>query len=400
MARQIVVGIDIGTAETKVVVAEGFSNHGHVVPKIIGTGSSETRGVSRGYIASVPEAAKSIEIAVRKAEKASGIKLKRAYVSFGGIGLSSITATGSAAVSRADMEITERDLSAALEAAEAALPPAAMLNKRVINTVPIEYKIDGNPAWGEALGLKAARVEVKALFITCLDHHLTDLISAVEEAGIEVIDIVAAPVAASFVTVSKIQKRVGCLLLDIGAETLSMVVFENNNLISLEVFPFGGADITNDIALKLRIPIEDAEYVKFGDDIRASVSKKKLDEIISSRLSEYFRSVEAHLKAIDRNALLPAGVVISGGSSNIPGLKAAAENSLKLPSQIAEIHFGSANEARIRDRAWAVACGLAIVGFNADNERRSMGVRNGSALSGGGRNLGKTLSRWFSQFLP
>src|SRR3989344_5437780 len=234
MARQIVVGIDIGTSETKVVIAEGTLEHGHVVPKIIGTGTSESRGVYRGYVANQTEETKSVESAVAKAEKIAGVKVKRAYVSFGGIGLGSVVANGSVAISRADLEITERDITLALDAAEAAIPSNASLNKRIINTVPIEYKIDGKAVWGQALGLKAQKLEVKVLFITCLEHHLTDLINTVEEAGIEVIDVVAAPVALSFVTLSKKQKRVGCLLADIGAETLSIVVFENNNLISLE----------------------------------------------------------------------------------------------------------------------------------------------------------------------
>src|SRR3989344_3970680 len=253
MTRHIVVGIDIGSSLIRVVIAEGLIENGHLVPKIIGTGSSESRGVHRGYIADSAEAARSVEVAIRRAEKTAGIKVKRAYVSFGGIGLGSVVTNGSVIISRADLEITDRDISLALEAAETAIPRAISINKRIINTVPIEYKIDGQVVWGQALGLKAGKLEVKALFITCQEHHLADLISTVEMVGIEVIDVVASPVALSFATLSKKQKRAGCLLVDIGAETLSMIVFENNNLISLEVFPIGGNDITNDIALGLKI---------------------------------------------------------------------------------------------------------------------------------------------------
>src|SRR5690606_13277145 len=106
-------------------------------------------------------------------------------------------------------------------------------------------------------------------------HHLAELIKTVEEAGLEVVDVVAAPVAASLVTVSKKERRVGCLLADIGAEALSVIVFENNNIVSLEVFPIGGNDITNDIALGLKIPLEDAENIKLGGLARFSYSKKK-----------------------------------------------------------------------------------------------------------------------------
>ena len=406
MARQIVVGIDIGTSLIKAVIAEGLLEHGHIVPKIIGTGSNESRGVYRGYIANPTEAARSVEVAVRRAEKVAGVKVRRAYVSFGGIGLGSAVASGAVIISRADLEITERDISLALEAAEAAIPPATSINKRVINIVPIEYKIDGKIVWGQALGLKAQKLEVRALFITCQEHHLADLISAAEIAGIEVVDVVASPVALSCVTLSKKQKRVGCLLADIGAETLSIVVFENNNLISLEVFPIGGNDITNDIALGLKIAPEEAEKVKLDSGRKMTYPRKKLEEIVKARLDDYFELIETHLKSIGRNALLPGGIIIAGGGAGTPDIKSIAENSLKLPSQVAEVYFGpparagNATEGKIKDRVWAVACGLVIVGFNTDDEQRSLGIRNGSLITESGKRWGKVISRWISQFLP
>ena len=406
MARQIVVGIDIGTSLIKVVIAEGLIEHGHIVPKIIGTGLNESRGVYRGYIANPTEAARSVEVAVRRAEKVAGVKVRRAYVSFGGIGLSSVVASGAVIISRADLEITERDISLALEAAEAAISPATSINKRVINIVPIEYKIDGKAVWGQALGLKAQKLEIRALFITCLEHHLADLISTVEGAGIEVVDVVASPVALSCVTLSKKQKRVGCLLADIGAETLSIVVFENNNLISLEVFPIGGNDITNDIALGLKISPEEAEKVKLDSGRRMTYPRKKLEEIVRARLDDYFELIETHLKSIGRNALLPGGIIIAGGGAGTPDIKSIAENSLKLPSQVAEVYFGppvragNAAEGKIKDRTWAVACGLVIVGFNTDDEQRSLGIRNGSLITESGKRWGRVVSRWISQFLP
>jgi len=406
MARQIITGIDVGTSDIKVIIAEGLIEHGHIVPKIIGTGASESRGVYRGYISNATEAARSIETAVRQAEKIAGVRVRRAYVASGGIGLGSVIAHGSAIISRADMEITDRDIALALEAAEAAIPPNTAINKRIINTVPIEYKIDGQTVWGQALGLKAQKLEVKALFITCMEHHLTDLISAVEKVGIEVADVVASPVALSFVTLTKKQKRVGCLLVDIGAETLSAVVFENNNLISLEVFPIGGNDITNDIALGLKISPAEAENVKLGNEKRMLYPRKKLEEIITARLDDCFELIETHLKSIGRNALLPAGIIMAGGGASIANIKNIAEHALKLPSQVAEVYFGPparaghTAEGKIKDRTWAVACGLVVVGFNTDDEQRSLGIRNASVIREGGRRWGKIISRWIAQFLP
>ena len=400
MARQIVVGIDIGTHETKVIMAEGRVEGGHFVPKIIGTGTADTKGVERGYITHSADAAQSIATAVGKAEKIGGVKVRRAYVSFGGLGLGSLTASGSIAISRADMEITERDLSAALEAAEQSIPRAASLNKRIINTIPIEYKIDGKISWGEPVGLKAQKLEVKALFITCLEHHLADLIKTVEEANIEVIDVVAAPVAASFVTISKKQRRVGSLLADLGAETLSVIAFENNNPISLEVFPIGGEDITNDIALGLKISLDEAENIKLGGLSRTSYPKKKLDDIITARLEDCFELIEKHLKSIGRDSLLPAGIVLTGGSASIGGIKTLAEQELGLPAQIAEIHFGTTDNNKIRDNIWTTACGLVLLGFNTNDEGSFMGPHKVPLTTEGGQQMLRKVSRWFSQFLP
>ncbi|MBI2086743.1 MAG: cell division protein FtsA [Candidatus Zambryskibacteria bacterium] len=400
MARQIVVGIDIGTFETKVIIAQGAIVDGHFTPKIIGTGTAESKGVEHGYITNISEAAHALSSAVAKAERIAGIKARRAYVAFGGLGLGGLSATGSVAISRADLEITERDLALAMEQAEKNIPAVASLNRRIINSIPVEYKIDGKISWGEPLGLKAQRIEVKALFITCMEHHLSDLIKTVEEAGIEVIDVVAAPVAAGFVTVSKKQRRVGCLLADLGAETLSVMAFENNNPVSLEVFPVGSEDITNDIALGLKILLEEAENIKLGGLARLSYSKKKLEEIIALRLKDCFELIESHLKKIGRDSLLPAGIILMGGGAGTAGIKHFAEEVLGLPAQVAEVHLGGSDKNKIRDSIWAVSCGLVLVGFNANNEEQFIG-RRGRALSAeGGQRLMRRFSRWVSQFLP
>jgi cell division protein FtsA len=400
MARQTIIGIDIGSTQTKAIIAEGVFNQGHLVPKIIGTGVAESKGVERGYITNFAEAAQGVRLAVSRAEKTAGIKAKKAYVSFGGLGLGSITMSGSVAISRADMEIAERDLTLALEAAEASIPPALLINKRVINTIPVEYKIDGKPVWGQAVGLKAQKLEVKALFITCLEHHLAELIKTLEDAGLEVIDVVAAPIAASLVTVSKRERRVGCLLADIGAETLSIVVFENNNLISLEVFPLGGTDITNDIALGLKVPLEEAESIKLGGPARTAYSKKKLDEIISARLGDCFELVENHLKKIGRDSLLPAGVILTGGTASTSGIKPFAEDFLNLPAHVAEIHFGTNEKSRIRENIWATACGLALLGFSSGEKDGLLGESRGLNLPGIGGGILQKISRLISQILP
>ncbi len=403
MARQIAVGIDIGSHEVKVVVAEETRIDGRIIPKIIGSGSAESKGLHHGFITNMVEASKSVALAVAQAEKTSGLKIKRAFVSIGGIGLSGITTSGSTIVSRADLEVSALDLNKALEAAETAIPNSVSLNRRIINTIPLDFKLDGKVVWGHALGQKAEKLEVKTFFIMCLDHHIQNLIKAIEEVDIEVIDVVASPIAASFVNLNKKQKKAGCVLANIGAETLSIVVFENGNPISLEVFPIGGTAITNDIALGLKISLEEAESIKLGSITNSNYSKKKLDEIISARLEDMFELIEEHLKKIRRNALLPAGIIVTGGGSKLNMIKEFAENALKLPSKIAEIHFGDENPqslAKQKDLTWSVAYGLAILGFNAENEQRSIGLGNVEKIAAQGKRGLRNVSNWFSQFLP
>lgn len=400
MARQIAAGIDIGTFQVKAVLAEEVLDNGRMIPRIIGVGVAETRGVERGYITDTEETARSIRSALNKAEKMAGEKVRRAYFSTGGVGLSSISASGSTIITRADLEIVEHDLNLALEAAESSLSMNALQNRRIINSIPIEYKVDGKPVWGRVEGLKAQKLEVKALFLTAMEHHLQDTIKAAELAGVEVVDIVAGPVAASFVTLSKKQKKAGCLLVDIGAETLSAIVFENDNPISLEVFPVGGADITNDIALGLKVALEDAETIKLGGLTHATYPRKKLDEVVSARLSDCFELVEGHLKKLGRDGLLPAGVIITGGGAGLGNIKDFAQDYLKLPAQVAEIHFSPSDKGRVKEHIWAVACGLSIIGFNADSEQTLVGGRSSESLTRAFKKIFRRLGGLISRFLP
>jgi cell division protein FtsA len=400
VARQIAVGIDIGTYQVKAVIAEQILDGARITPKIIGVGFSESKGLHHGYITNSHEVSRSVMEAINQAEQTAQVKVKRAFVSVGGIGLSGVTSTGQAIVSRADLEITNLDINKALESAETGIPHALSLNRKIINTIPIEYRVDGKVSLGRVDGMKAQKLEIKTLFIMCLDHHLQDLIKAIEDAGIEVVDVVAAPIAASFVTLSKNQKKAGCVLANIGAETLSIVVFENNTPVSLEVFPIGGNDITNDIALGLKVPLEEAESIKIGSVTGTTYPKKKLDEIVSARLSDMFELIEAHLKKIGRNALLPAGIIITGGTSGLGTIRHFAEGALKLPSKIAEVHFGLEEKGKIKDSVWAVAYGLAILGFNAENEQTSIGVKTGEKITNTGKQGIRIFMDWISKFLP
>jgi cell division protein FtsA len=390
MSSQITAGIDVGTYEVRAVIAEKRNNPASF--KVLGTGKAESKGLRHGYIINSADVSKSVFEAVTQAEKASGIKIKKVFLSIGGIGLSSNLSQGSSIVSRADQKITEADIEQAIAVAEESISPAILQNRKIIYSIPTGWKIDGKQSFGRILGLKGVKLEVKVLFVTCIESHLEDLVEAVEDVGIEVVDVVASPIAASFITLSKSQKIAGCVLANIGAETVSIVVFENNIPVSLEVFPIGGSDITHDIALGLKIPIEEAESIKLGGVTSTSVSKKKLEEIVSARLSDIFELIEAHLKKIGKSGLLPAGIIITGGSSSIGMIEDLARNYLRLPSRIASLSFDG-SKVELKNSSWSVAYGLCIVASVPEEEER-LGIKKQS------KHLISRLASIFKQFLP
>jgi len=330
MARNIAVGIDIGTYQIKVVVASASNPQERVSPKILGIGASESKGLRHGYIINQAEAVKSIKSALRQAEKSAGVKITKAFLAIGGIGINGTVSSGVIVTSRADSEITDLDIKKAHDVAEMEIPQALSLNRRVLHSIPLQYKIDGKTVLGQPQAMKGMRLEAKLLFITCLSHHLDNLIEAVQECGVDVEDVMASALAGSLVVLSKTQKIAGCVLANIGAETVSIVVFENDIPISLEVFPIGSNDITNDIALGLKIPLEEAEQLKIGSSKGGDYPRKKLEEIVMARLSDIFELIEAHLKKIGRNGLLPAGIIITGGGSGVTTIEDFARSVLKL----------------------------------------------------------------------
>jgi cell division protein FtsA len=392
MARSIITGIDVGTHTVKVVIADARQKNERGLPKIIGIGTTESRGLRHGYVTNVRDVSDSIARAVRIAEEKAQVKVKKAFVGVAGIGLASVTINSVIMTSRADAEITDLDLKKLHEQSEKDIPHAQIANRRIIYDIPLQYKIDGFPALGHPEGLTGNKIELRTLFITCLEHHVSDLISAVNEAGIEVEDIMAAPIAAGFITLSKTQKIAGCVVANIGAETVSIAVFENNIPTSLEVFPIGSTEITNDIALGLKVPLEEAEQIKIGAITGSSYPRKKLDEIIAARLSDMFDLIEAHLKKIGRNGLLPAGIILTGGGSGLGTIEDLARSALKLPSRIGTL--GSDTKQSVKDATWAVAYGLCVWGIHADEGPEIDTTKEFF------ENVRKATMRWFKKFLP
>lgn len=391
MGRRIVTGIDIGTYQVKVVVAEHIKGKDRHFPRIIGVGYSESRGIRHGYIINSSDIIRSIKTAIDQAEKAAEIKIKSAFLSVGGVGLDEVKSKGEIIISRADSEITELDVKNVLAKSEENISQK-ILNKKIVHAIPIKYKIDGQQVLStQPTGLKGSKLEVETLFVTSFEQHLNDLIQAVEDVGVVVEDVMASPIAASLVTLTKAQKIAGCVLANIGAETASIVVFEDNVPISLKVFPIGSTDITNDIALGLKVSLDEAEQIKLGTITGVSYPKKQLDDIILSRMKDIFELIETHLKKIGKSGILPAGIIITGGGSGIGTIEDLAKASLKLPSSVGLIRTGGKSSSTVRDSSWAVAYGLCIWGFTAEGE--ALGIKLMKTTKG-------NILSWIKQFLP
>jgi len=385
MKRRIATGIDIGTYQVKMVVVEELSDkrRGRQL-RILGTGLAESKGLRHGYIINKEEVSASIREAKRQVESVARIPLRAGFLAVGGISLDEAHATGFTIISRADQEITTLDLEKAGRSAREAAAPG-FLNRHVLHSIPIEYRIDGAKVLGDPFGMKGVRLEVDYLFVTCLAQHEEALAGAVEDADIEVIDQMASPLAGSYVLLDGDQKMKGCVLANIGAETVSIVVYDENIPISVKVFPMGSSHITDDIALGFRISLEEAERVKLGRLSGAMYSRKKIDDLIASRLVTMFTLIDKHLKSLNRRGPLPAGIIISGGGAGVGSISDIARGSLKLPARLAELRIFA--DTKIRDATWAVAYGLALWGLTGDTNTQK-------------KNLLASFRKFFQQFLP
>ncbi len=388
MARQFYTGIDIGTYHVKVVIAAPGENP-DLPLTILGTGTSSSRGLRHGYIIDKKEATKGVSEALARAIGSARVKVRSARVGLGGIGLDEIRSTGEVALTASGGIVTDREIERALRESEKRAGPK-LTNRTIVHAIPLEYRVDGAKVFGKPLGLQGTRLAVDTLLITMLSRHQDDIVEAVEAAGIEVEGIMASPLAASLVTLTKAQKTAGVVLANIGAETLSVAVFEDDTPISLKIFPTGSAQITESIALSFRIPLPEAESLKRGGVTGSEVSEKKMQTIVGARLKEMYTVVNAHLKSMGRHRLLPAGVVITGGGSGLTSAAEIARAVMQLPSQVSQI--GQMPRSSGVDASWAVAYGLCRWGYAEDTSgnRHSLGEIASDAwdsLKQGVRNL-------------
>jgi len=354
---ELITGIDIGSSSIRIAVGEVSQDSDKV--NIIGLSEGESSGVSRGTIRSIEEVVESVIKVKTKAEKMTGMKIDHAIVSISGSHITAQDSKGVIAVSRADGEIREDDVNRVLEAAQAvSVPP----NYEIIHVLPKTFSIDNQTDIKDPIGMNGVRLEVEAQIIEGQSAHIKNLTKAVSLSGLSIDDLVLSSLASSEATLTERQKDLGVVLINIGAATTSILVFEEGDILLVKVLPIGSAHITNDIAIGLRTNIDIAEKIKiqYGSTLstagkgsnasherqdevllsqideqeEGNFSRKYLAEIIEARVEEIFHLVDKELKSVDRSGKLPAGAILTGGGAKLPGITEVGKRIFRLPASI------------------------------------------------------------------
>lgn len=416
MSQDIIVGLDIGTHTVQTVIAALRSDEAK--PQIIGVGESPTFGVRRGVVVDIDDAAESIRQSVAKASLMSGVQVDRAYVSLGGSHISIRPTRGVVAVSRADNEISQEDVLRAVGQAEAV---TIQPNRQIIHTIPRQFRVDNQEPVRDPVGMVGVRLEVDALLVEASIPFVRNTLKSLSEAGIEPNELVFDVLASSRAVLDRRQKELGVMAIDTGGGTISFIVYEEGNVIHAGVLPIGAAHITNDLAIGLRTSIETAEKVKliYGSCLPAEVNKKevidlkKIDansidddsivsrrevcEIIAARVEEIFELVNKELKKIDRERMLPAGVVLVGAGAKAPGFVDVSKNILRLPSQLGLPGDIGGLIDRVDSPAYATAAGLVLWGADKRFKAGRRGVPPIKFPIGETKNA---LRKWLRNLLP
>jgi cell division protein FtsA len=351
----MIVGIDIGSGSLRALGC--VYEDGARYPVVIATYKKAIDGIERGNITDSDEVGNAVLDAINTLEEESGHDTLHALISLGATGLGSNHASGHAQVSRGDAEVTDLDIENAIKDANKGVPD--IRNKAVIHTIPMKYKLDGTDVHGDIMGMRGNKLEVKTLFVTYPLTWMNILKKTLEKADVKVTDIVAGPVAESIPLLTKKQKVAGVALVNMGAGVTSLLVYENNVPLLVSTIPVGGDDITKDIALGLKVTLEDAEEIKLGRG--PAHSKRRVEEIIEARLEDICTKLNKELDRIHRKELLPAGVVVCGSSSLVPRLEYVFRSELKLPIKVTSNELVRITGDALRDSGWARCYGLTFL---------------------------------------
>jgi cell division protein FtsA len=400
------VGIDIGTTTVRCVVAHIDGTTG--APTIVGVGTAPNSGMRKGTVVNLTGPAQAIDDALGEAERMSGYQVNEATISINGTHILSTHADGMIAVGAADHEITHDDLLRIEEVATLGKVPA---NRQILDVVPHAYKLDGQDNIKDPLGMTGTRLEIDAHVVSALAPHLTNLQKSADAAKVLPRSIIVAGVAAARAVLGEHQLENGVAVIDIGGATTNIAIYEEGDLQYSAVLPFGGINITNDLAIGLKTDPEIAEKVKvehasaINRRENAGISIKHggeihtfdttdIDEIVEARLEEIFEAIQKEFKRAGRAGKLPSGVVLTGGTARLKGISEYAKEYLGLAARVGKTSGYGGVADNIEQPQFATAVGLMLIDADAGGVRTSGSKKPTVSLSG----ATGAVSKFFAKF--
>ena len=366
MSKHSITSIDIGSFTTNVVTLVREDK----TPRVAARASVPTKGVEHGHIISPEDTFHSVKRAVSMVEQKLGEKIHQVVISASGTGLESGFKSTSTIVTLGSGEVGTLDIEKSIEKAEAkAISP----NRKIIESVATSYVLDGKSVIGSPVGMKGKKLETTVFFIDFPSTIIEHFENICDKLDVELVDVIPSPLACSCVSLSDIERKVGSVLVDIGSDTTEVLVYEHDRPLLLKSLPYGSNDITNALALGLKITVEEAESVKLGILPKDAFHEGKSEVIIKKSLTKLFKDINKELAAISRKQLLPAGIILSGGGALTSGIDELAKEILCIPARRGapkSVGKLSKHDNGEYDIPWSVAYGLAILGL----ERRRSGM--------------------------
>lgn len=410
-----IVGIDVGTTKVCTIVAQ-IKDDGRT--NILGVGLTQSKGMDKGVVVNIDDAVHAITASVEKAERLSGYRIGTAFVGVAGRHISSLNSRGVVAIGRPDHEITRHDIGRAVEAAQAVAIPT---QREVIHVIPRAYVVDGHEGIRDPIGMSGFRLEVETHIVTGEVMAIQNLIKSVQRTGVEIDDLVLQPLASGEAVLTPEDKDRGVMLVDIGGGTTDIAIFIQGGIWHTSVIPIGGINFTNDIVYVLHTPHNTAEYlkIKYGNAIaddmledefievetlmageRQRVSRKLLCEIMQSRAEQIVELLYNEIRRSGYDGLLPAGIVLTGGSAQLPRFDELVREMLGIPVRVGIPTNLTGVADSIDSPPYATGVGLL-----------RWGARHGAALAGTSQNTGlserngwgsayERLKDWLREFLP
>ncbi len=405
MARKenLIVGLDIGTTKIGVVVAEQSGDR----VDVIGIGTHPSRGLRKGVVVDIDATVESIKNAVEEAELMGDCEISSVYAGIAGGHIRGFNSHGIVAVK--DREVSEGDVRRVIDAAKAVAIP---MDREVIHVIPQEFVIDDQDGIREPLGMSGVRLEAKIHIVTAAVTSAQNIVKCANKAGLNVVDIVLEPLASAEAVLSRDERDLGVCLIDIGGGTTDLAVFADGAITHTSVLALGGNHVSNDIAVGLRTPFDEAERIKkkFGvasarllgsDDILTvpsvggrrprEVSRKLLCEIIEPRMEEILSLARGELAKANLEDRIPCGVVLSGGCSALTGIAELAEEIFEAPVRLGTPQNIGGLQDVVRDPMYATGVGLVLYGANQDRGPSRFRIRDESIF----RRVRQRMREWF-----